>query len=598
MRPLHALALNLLAPRPVMALVLALVMGLAVSPARAVVPTAVALPFGASCDVGRAATARHLSVDSGSNFWAVAQCATQVFVTSSRDGGLTWEPLTQLAASGADGQATVKGGTLPGHAVVAWQAFPNLLVRSTTDFGATWSPAVALAPVPPNPAIRNASLSIVAEGTHYHVMVAEDFANSVHVRSSLDRGATWQPLVSLSMPWAYGDLVHDAVADTLELVSDDPNLWRRTSTDHGATFGPLAMQPAPCCIVGSDWALGGGRLLHGVGYQPNSKRVDLGAASSTDQLGLSDSIRLMRSVDADAAGNAFVASREEIAAHRVLLQRLAASGSPAAAPLVLDVDGVEPNVATCDVDAAAVLWRALSGVIYFNKTCFSGGSCCVPVTNLPPVCNAGGPYQAECAGSATALALDASGSSDPDGLVLTATWSTSCPGGVFDDPTSLSPTLLVDGSAGCPVTCDVTLVVSDGVLTSRCVAAVSIVDTSAPSVVAASSPAVTLWPPNHRLVTLEASVLAPRIVDACDTATTWQLVDCVSDQPDDATGDGHTSGDCSVSADGTSFTVRAERDGAQPEGRTYTLMATATDGCGNTSGALVAGTVHVQRDQR
>ena len=153
----------------------AMALVLVTGPLSAAVPTAVPLPFGPGCDVGRAATARHLSPDAGGNFWAVAQCGGQVLVTSSRDGGATWQPLTQLAASGANGQSSIKGGSLPGHALVAWQQPPNLLVRSTTDFGATWSPATALAPVPLNPAIRNASLSVVAEGTHYHVMVAEDF---------------------------------------------------------------------------------------------------------------------------------------------------------------------------------------------------------------------------------------------------------------------------------------------------------------------------------------------------------------------------------------------------------------------------------------
>lgn len=583
MRPLHA----------AMALVLV------ATPSSAAVPTAVPLPFGPGCDVGRAATARHLSPDAGGIFWAVAQCGGQVLVTSSRDGGATWQPLTQLTPSGADGQSTIKGGSLPGHALVAWQQPPNLLVRSTTDFGATWSPAAALAPVPPNPAIRNASLSVVAEGTHYHVMVAEDFSNTVHVRSSLDRGATWQSLLTLSMPWAYGDLVYDSVSDALELVSDDPNLWRCSSSDHGATFDPLTMQPSPCCIVASDWALGGGRLVHGVGYQTTEKRVDLGLASATDVPGLSTSIRLQRSVDADSVGNAFVASREEGGARRIVLQRLAASGTPAAAPLAFDVDGAEPNVAACDVDAAALLWRALDGTVYFDKVCFNGGrSCCVPVTNRAPICNAGGPYETECAGSSTVLALNASGSSDPDGLSLTAAWTTSCPGGAFDDPTSLSPILFVDGTAGCPVLCDVTLVVSDGVLSSRCVVSVAVRDTQPPSVLASSGPAVTLWPPNHRLVTLDAGVLAPMIADACATALSWRLVGCVSSQPDDALGDGHTSNDCSVSVDGASFTVRAERDGRRPEGRTYSLLATTTDACGNESAAVSAGTVHVPHDQR
>jgi hypothetical protein len=73
---------------------------------------------------------------------------------------------------------------------------------------------------------------------------------------------------------------------------------------------------------------------------------------------------------------------------------------------------------------------------------------------------------------------------------------------------------------------------------------------------------------------------------------------CLSDQPDDATGDGETEADCVVAADRRSVLVRAERDGARPEGRTCSILASAQDSCGNAASATVIGLVHVPRDRR
>ncbi len=78
-----------------------------------------------------------------------------------------------------------------------------------------------------------------------------------------------------------------------------------------------------------------------------------------------------------------------------------------------------------------------------------------------PVSDAGGPYEAECAGATTKVSLDGAGSSDPEGGELTYAWTSTCPGASFDDSTSTTPTLTVDTVPGCAVVCDVELVVTD-----------------------------------------------------------------------------------------------------------------------------------------
>jgi hypothetical protein len=129
---------------------------------------------------------------------------------------------------------------------------------------------------------------------------------------------------------------------------------------------------------------------------------------------------------------------------------------------------------------------------------------------------------------------------------------------------------------------------------------ITVRDTTPPAVTPSTDRVDCLWPPNHDHVTFEQSDFSPEIEDACSEPVTWVFVDCASDQPDDATGngDGNTVDDCVVAPDGLSVQVRAERAGADPTGRDYTLSVVATDACGNASAATPVGVIHVPHDHR
>jgi len=91
----------------------------------------------------------------------------------------------------------------------------------------------------------------------------------------------------------------------------------------------------------------------------------------------------------------------------------------------------------------------------------------------------------------------------------------------------------------------------------------------------------TLWPPNHRMVSI---ALAASILDNCDAAPVFVLSSIASNQPDDAKGDGNTTGDISGADVGTpdlAFELRAERSGKAE--RTYRIVYTARDRNGNVS---------------
>ena len=98
----------------------------------------------------------------------------------------------------------------------------------------------------------------------------------------------------------------------------------------------------------------------------------------------------------------------------------------------------------------------------------------------------------------------------------------------------------------------------------------------------------TLWPPNHKMVSVQiAGVVDP---DPADTVTI-EITSIFQDEPLDTIGDGHT--DVDGGGVGTSTaTVRAERTGSPQvpgDGRVYHIGFVATD----TAGATCSGTVTV-----
>ncbi len=121
-------------------------------------------------------------------------------------------------------------------------------------------------------------------------------------------------------------------------------------------------------------------------------------------------------------------------------------------------------------------------------------------------------------------------------------------------------------------------------------ATVTVADTTPPTVALRLSPAL-LWPPDHRMVPIQAFL---DVSDACGSAGAT-LVSITSSEPDDAPGpaDGSTVQDCQEAVPGTldlNFLLRAERSD-WGQGRTYTVTYRAVDAAGN--GATAVGVVKV-----
>ncbi len=122
-----------------------------------------------------------------------------------------------------------------------------------------------------------------------------------------------------------------------------------------------------------------------------------------------------------------------------------------------------------------------------------------------------------------------------------------------------------------------------------CTADVTVVDTTPPEITVELNRDA-LWPPNHKMAGISATVV---VTDLCDPNPTFVLTSITSNEPDNGLGDGDTANDIQEASPGTpdvDFLLRSERAGGG-NGRKYTIIYTAMDQSGNTTPDTVCVTV-------
>src|SRR5262249_13436868 len=107
---------------------------------------------------------------------------------------------------------------------------------------------------------------------------------------------------------------------------------------------------------------------------------------------------------------------------------------------------------------------------------------------------------------------------------------------------------------------------------------VKVADTTPPDLTVQLAPTV-LWPPDHKLVTITATIT---VSDTCDPHPTIRLVSITSNEPDNGLGDGDQPDDIQAvfDTDDRVFLLRSERGGLGG-GRVYTVTYEASDASGN-----------------
>jgi hypothetical protein len=237
---------------------------------------------------------------------------------------------------------------------------------------------------------------------------------------------------------------------------------------------------------------------------------------------------------------------------------------------------------TIQAEQIAVKWP--SGIVStFNNV--ASNQAITIFENRNPIANAGVNQTIEATSlSGAEVTLNGSDSYDPDGDPLTYTWREN--NIIIAGPTS-SPTSQVTLALGSHTT---ELTVADGKgCSDDDEVLINIVDTTPPSLTVAVNPNV-LWPPNHKMIAIHATIT---VSDAVDPNPTFVLTSIVSNEPDNGLGDGDKSNDIQEAEYGTpdvDFKLRAERSG-KGNGRIYTVTYTATDASANSTSTSATVTV-------
>jgi hypothetical protein len=263
------------------------------------------------------------------------------------------------------------------------------------------------------------------------------------------------------------------------------------------------------------------------------------------------------------------------------------AANPAKGGIVFGNVPIQPNV-------ASMLLARLTYINIHTPT-YPGGEIrgqLIPVltNSLPPLVTCPPNRTVECGTAAQLTAVV----SDPDGEALTVVWTVNGVGLQTNDvPASQPPAPAnVTLSSSLPLGANlVGVTVTDSAAnTVSCSTTVTVVDTSPPSIVAASATPSVLWPPNHKMVNV--TILA-RVADTCG-ATTWKITGVTSNERMNGKGSGNTSPDWLITGDHT-LQLRAERSGGG-SGRVYSITIVATDASGNVSQPKVV-TVKVPHSQ-
>jgi PKD domain len=209
----------------------------------------------------------------------------------------------------------------------------------------------------------------------------------------------------------------------------------------------------------------------------------------------------------------------------------------------------------------------------------NSASTLVMVTDQPPVARAGADQAVHASGpNGASVKLDGSASSDPDGDPLTYAW-TDENGNPVGGATAVTYVTVQLG------THTFTLTVKDpaGLSSSSSThVTVTVRDTTAPTLQLSLSP-TNLWPANHKLVEVTASISAS---DAVDANPAIKLVSITSNDPNTTADDIQSvdGGPLAFGSDVRTFLLRADRD-PKNSPRVYTVTYCVKDASGNTSSA-------------
>ena len=516
-----------------------------------------------------------------------------IFFSHSTDGGTSFSIPQNLSNDAPNSGNPQMAADASGNVYVVWESDDitfGVLFSHSTDGGATFAKPINLATI--TTGSYGPQIAVGADGS-INVAWEDDFnfQSDISFSRSTDKGATFSTPKNLSSNSGNSFAAQIAVdlSGNIDVVwvDDTPGnyaiLYSR-SVDQGANFSSaknlsnnLGTSANPQIGVDAN----GGTYVIWQSNIPPATNNDVFFARSSDGVNFSAGVNLSNNsgnslnpwIAVDGAGginsgwtdstpgrpNIFYARSTDSGATFSTQNLSNDSGSSSDSQLAADKNG--------NLD---VVWS--DNTPGMNQVLFSRFTN-PQVTKHPPVANAGADQTVECAGhGGTPVTLNGSASTDPDGTALSYVWTDEA-GNV------VGTTAIVHLSVTMGIHAFTLTVTDVAGLTSAATTHVTIQDTVAPTLSVSLSPN-DLWPPNHKLVQITATVVAS---DTCDANPTVQLVSIISNDPldaDDVQAVG--GGQVPFGTDVRSFMLSAQRSSSQTT-RVYTVTYAAKDASGHTT---------------
>ena len=597
-----------------------------------------------------------IAVDTAGNInvvWESDSGNLAIWFSGSSDGGNTFSAPKMVSTNPSGSMGPQIAVDKSGNINVVWEddiaSHSDISFSRSTDNGTTFSPPVNLSnPLGNCIANSNSPRIGVDLGADINVVWSNDCGGNfdIFLSRSADSGATFTSPKNLSgtpAPSGSPQLAVDA-SGNINVVWEESNpadIFFVRSSDGGVTFSSAQNLSHNAGSSSNAWLTVDAGANINVAWEDTTpgnrdiffnRSTDSGATFLSAPLNLSNNSGLSTAVQiaADKSGDINVAWQDSTpGVSQILFSRMAGSVVTNHPPVAdagiaqtvnatgsggtsVQLDGSKSS--DPDKDVLSFVWRDELGNVVgttavvqvtvqvgthtFTLTVTDPGNLSstaktvitVQAVNHPPVAVESADQTVECTGQGMRVMLDGSKSSDPDGDALSFVWK--------NESGNVVGTTAVVQLTPAMGTHTFTLTVTDtGGLSSMATTHVTVRDTNAPSLHVALSPNV-LWPPNHRLMQINATVNAN---DSCDANPTVALVSITSNEPDEGLGDGDQPNDIQAVGGGPipfgtdvrSFLLRAERSG-MGTGRIYTVTYTARDAFGNQSSASAQVTVGSQ----